>query len=75
MPAFAFLASTKAKDSVAADIEGKMGALRTLANLRGLPTYSDAEIKGAKAAIGDKTELDVLIVYLQGLGTALKTTK
>ncbi|MBI2277409.1 MAG: cytochrome-c oxidase, cbb3-type subunit II [Dechloromonas sp.] len=75
MPAFAFLANTKAKDSVAADIEGKMGALRTLANLRGLPTYSDAEIKGAKAAIGDKTELDVLIVYLQGLGTALKTTK
>jgi cytochrome c oxidase cbb3-type subunit 2 len=75
MPAFAFLANVKAKDSVAADIEGKMGALRTLANLRGLPTYSDAEIKGAKAAIGDKTELDVLIVYLQGLGTALKTTK
>ncbi len=75
MPAFAFLANTKAKDSVAADIEGKMGALRTLANLRGLPTYSDADIKGAKAAIGDKTELDVLIVYLQGLGTALKTTK
>jgi cytochrome c oxidase cbb3-type subunit 2 len=75
MPAFAFLATTKAKDSVAADIEGKMGALRMLANLRGLPTYSDAEIKGAKATIGDKTELDVLIVYLQGLGTALKTTK
>ncbi|MDP3539349.1 MAG: cytochrome-c oxidase, cbb3-type subunit II [Azonexus sp.] len=73
MPAFAFLANTKAKDSVAADIEGKMGALRMLANLRGLPTYSDAEIKGAKATIGDKTELDVLIVYLQGLGTALKT--
>lgn len=75
MPAFAFLANVKAKDTVAADIEGKMGALRTLANMRGLPTYSDADIKGAKAAIGDKTELDVLIVYLQGLGTALKTTK
>ena len=36
---------------------------------------SDEEIKGAKAAIGDKTELDVLIAYLQGLGTALKNTK
>jgi hypothetical protein len=36
------------------------------------PTYTDEEIKGAKAAIGDKTEMDVLIAYLQGMGTALK---
>jgi len=75
MPAFPWLATTKAKDSVAADIEAKMGVMRTLANMRGLPTYTDADIKGAKAAIGDKTELDVLIVYLQGMGTALKNTK
>jgi cytochrome c oxidase cbb3-type subunit 2 len=45
------------------------------ANVRGIPTYTDEEIKGAKAAIGDKTELDVLIAYLQGMGTALKNTK
>jgi cytochrome c oxidase cbb3-type subunit 2 len=32
-------------------------------------------MKGAKAAIGDKTELDVLIEYLQVLGTALKNTR
>lgn len=75
MPAFGFLANVKAKDSVAADIEAKMGLMRTYANLRGLPTYSDADIKGAKAAIGDKSELDVLIDYLQGMGTALGSMK
>jgi cytochrome c oxidase cbb3-type subunit II len=75
MPAFAFLASTKAKDSVGAEIEAKMQVMRGYANVRGLPTYSEDEIKGAKAAIGDKTEMDVLIAYLQGMGTALKNTK
>lgn len=75
MPAYAFLANTKAKNSVAADIEAKMGVMRTYANMRGIPTYSDEDIKGAKAAIGDKTELDVLITYLQGLGTALSAMK
>jgi len=75
MPAFAFLANVKAKDTVAADIEAKMKLMRGFANLRGLPTYSDDEIKGAKAAIADKTELDVLIAYLQGMGTALGTMK
>lgn len=75
MPAFPWLATTKAKDTVAADIEGKMKAHRTLHQMRGLPTYSEDDIKGAKAAVGDQTELDVLIAYLQGLGTALKNTK
>ncbi len=75
MPAFPWLASTKAKDTVGVDIEKKMEVMRTYAKVRGLPTYSDEDIKGAKAAIGDKTELDVLIAYLQGLGTALKNTK
>ena len=75
MPAFAFLASTKAKDSVAAEIDAKMQVMRGFANLRGIPTYSDEEIKGAKAAVGDKTEMDVLISYLQVLGTSLKNTK
>ena len=75
MPAFAFLANTKAKTSVGADIEAKMQLMRKFANLRGIPTYSDEEIKGAKAAIGDKTEMDVLIAYLQEMGTAIKNTK
>ncbi|HEX6735482.1 MAG TPA: cytochrome-c oxidase, cbb3-type subunit II [Azonexus sp.] len=75
MPAFAFLANSKAKDTVAADIEAKMKVMRGYANIRGIPTYSDEDIKGAKATIGDKTELDVLIAYLQVLGTALGTMK
>ena len=75
MPAFAFLANTKAKDSVAADVVAKMELMRGYANSRGIPTYTDEEIKGAVAAIGDKTEMDVLIAYLQGMGTALSTMK
>lgn len=75
MPAFAFLADTKAKATVGADIEKKMEVLRMYANLRSLPTYSDADIKGAKAAIGEMSEMDVLIAYLQGMGTALSTIK
>lgn len=75
MPAFAFLANTKAKDTVGADIEKKMQVMQMFANMRNLPTYSEADIKGAKAAIGDMTEMDVLIAYLQGMGTALSTMK
>ena len=75
MPAFAFLANTKAKDSVGVDVVAKMELMRGYANARGIPTYTDEEIKGAKAAIGDKTELDVLIAYLQGMGTALSAMK
>ena len=72
MPAFAFLANNKAKDTVGADVEAKMQLMRSYANARGIPTYSDEEIKGAKAAIGDMTEMDVLIAYLQGMGLELK---
>jgi cytochrome c oxidase cbb3-type subunit 2 len=75
MPAFAFLANNKAKDTVGKDIEAKMQLMRSYANARGIPTYTDDEIKGAKAAIGDQTEMDVLIAYLQGMGTALSTMK
>ena len=75
MPAFAWLDGVKAKDTVGADVEAKMKAMRSLHEMRGLPTYSDAEIQGAKAAIGEKTEMEVLIAYLQGLGTSLKTNR
>ena len=70
MPAFPWLADTKAKDTVGADIDKKMQVLRTFANARGLPTYSDEEIANAKESLGDMTELDVLIAYLQNLGVA-----
>ena len=75
MPAFAFLANTKAKATVGADIEAKMSLMRSFAKVRGIPSYTDEEIKGAKAAIGEQTEMDVLIAYLQGMGTALSTMK
>jgi cbb3-type cytochrome oxidase cytochrome c subunit len=37
--------------------------------------YSDEEIAGAKAQLEGKTELDVLIAYLQGMGLELKDAK
>lgn len=70
MPAYPWLAAKKAKDTVGADIESKMSALTKV----GVP-YTADEIKAAKAAIGDKTELEALVEYLQVLGTALKNTR
>jgi cytochrome c oxidase cbb3-type subunit 2 len=66
MPAYAFL-DRPAKSE---DIEAKMRALRMV----GVP-YKDEEIAGAKKQLEGKTELDALIAYLQGLGTALKQTR
>ena len=70
MPAYPWLAQTKALDTVGADVEAKMKALRKV----GVP-YSDEEIAGARKTLEGKTEQDVLIAYLQGLGLALKNTK
>jgi cytochrome c oxidase cbb3-type subunit 2 len=64
MPAYPWLARTAAS---AGDIEAKMRALRKL----GVP-YADEDIAGAKAELKDKTEMDAVIAYLQGLGTTLK---
>ena len=64
MPAYAWLAKAPAD---ADTIEAKMRALRAV----GVP-YKDEEIAQAKGELKDKTELDALIAYLQGLGTALK---
>jgi cytochrome c oxidase cbb3-type subunit 2 len=44
----------------------KLRALRTL----GVP-YSDEDIAAASAAVEGRTELEALIAYLQGLGTAV----
>ena len=64
MPAYAFLAKTAVDGST---IGAKMSALRIV----GVP-YSDAEIAGAGKELEGKTELDVLIAYLQGMGIELK---
>jgi len=67
MPAFAFLAKSPAD---ASDIEAKMRALRVV----GVP-YTDEDIAGAKAELEGKTEMDVLIAYLQGMGLEIKDTQ
>jgi cytochrome c oxidase cbb3-type subunit 2 len=66
MPAYPWLAKNRAD---ADSIEAKMRALRSL----GVP-YSDDEIRGARKALEGKTEMDALIAYLQGLGTAVRRT-
>ena len=67
MPAYAFLAKTPVDAST---IGARMSALRTV----GVP-YSDAEIAEAAKQLEGKSEQDVLIAYLQGLGLELKGTK
>jgi cytochrome c oxidase cbb3-type subunit 2 len=66
MPAYSWLDRPLKDDA----IDAKMRALRAV----GVP-YTDAEIAGAKKAIEGATELDALIAYLQGMGTALKQTR
>jgi len=65
MPGYPWMAGVPAN---AADIEAKMRALRSV----GVP-YAEEEIKGARAELQGKSELDALIAYLQVLGTALKS--
>lgn len=66
MPAFPWLE----RPAKSGDIEAKMKGLRTV----GVP-YSDNEIAGARKALEGKTEMDCLVAYLQGLGTAIKSVK
>ena len=64
MPAYPWLARTRAN---AEDIEAKMRALRAL----GVP-YAEDDIAGARKQLEGKTEMEALIAYLQGLGTAIR---
>lgn len=64
MPAYPWLEKTPAD---AESIQRHMRALRAV----GVP-YTDAEIATAPAQLKDKTELDAIVAYLQGLGLALK---
>ena len=63
MPAFPWLDRPIQGD----DIQDRMRAL----NKVGLHKYSDEEIAAAPAALEGKTELDAIVAYLQGLGTAI----
>jgi cytochrome c oxidase cbb3-type subunit 2 len=64
MPAYPWL-ERKVVD--AASMPARMSALRTL----GAP-YTDEEIEASVEAVKGKTEMDDLIAYLQGLGTAVR---
>jgi cytochrome c oxidase cbb3-type subunit 2 len=67
MPGYPWLQETPAD---ASHIQKKMEVLRLL----GSP-YTDEEIANAPQALEGKTELDAVIAYLQGLGTAIKTRR
>src|SRR3954463_2407706 len=62
MPAYGWLANATVD---ASETPAKMRALRRI----GVP-YTDADIEGATDAVKDKTEMEALIAYLQGLGLA-----
>jgi cytochrome c oxidase cbb3-type subunit 2 len=64
MPSYPWLAKTRAN---AEDIEAKLRALQKL----GVP-YTDAQIASSRKDLDGKTEMDALVAYLQGLGTAVK---
>ena len=60
MPGFPWLAENKVDAGL---LRNEMRSLQTLGD-----PYTQADIDGAVDAVHDKTELDALIAYLQGLG-------
>ena len=67
MPAFPWPARNKV------DAEATVAHMKALRKV-GTP-YSDEEIAKAPEALADKSELDAVIAYLQGLGLALKNVR
>jgi cytochrome c oxidase cbb3-type subunit 2 len=67
MPAYPWLNEAPAD---ANSIEDKMRVLRTLG-----ASYTDEQIAAAKEELAGKTEMDALVAYLQGLGTALRNVR
>ena len=67
MPSYSWLASNKVDEAVT---PAKMRALRHV----GVP-YTDQDIAGAAEAVKGKAEMEALVAYLQGLGTAIKNVR
>jgi cytochrome c oxidase cbb3-type subunit 2 len=63
MPAYPWLANAVVDGD---DVVAKLEAQRML----GVP-YTDEDVAGAPAAVQNRTELDALVAYLQGLGRAV----
>ena len=74
MPGFPWLETNKLDGK---DTAKKMRVMNTLisATCGKCETYSEEEIKNAADAVKGKTEMDAMIAYLQGLGTALKARR
>lgn len=64
MPRYPWLSKTPLDGS---EVQKKMSVMRTL----GVP-YTDQDIAKAPSEVSGKSELDAIIAYLQGLGTAVK---
>ena len=60
MPGFPWLAQNRLDGE---EVETKMRTLKRIGD-----PYTDADIKGARAAVAGKSELDAVVAYLQGLG-------
>jgi cytochrome c oxidase cbb3-type subunit 2 len=67
MPGYPWLAKNALDGSL---IRKKMTVLRTLGH-----PYTDEEIKAAPSELEGKTEMDAVIAYLQGMGTAIKVRR
>ncbi len=74
MPGFPWLAENKLDGALTAD---KMKVMNTLisATCNGCKTYTAEEIARAGDEVRGKTELEALIAYLQGLGTAIQARR
>ena len=74
MPSYPWLSENKVDGTLTAK---KMSVMNTLisATCNKCETYSESEIASAEGDVKDKTELDALIAYLQGLGTAIKARR
>jgi cytochrome c oxidase cbb3-type subunit II len=66
MPRYAFLD----RPITGSDVQRRMKVLKMLGD-----PYSDEDIAKAADAVKNKTEMDALIAYLQGLGTQIKAVK
>ena len=67
MPGYPWIAENPIDGEAVRD---RMIALRRLGH-----PYTDAQIEDAPAAVEGRTEMDAMIAYLQGLGTAIRTRR
>ena len=67
MPGYPWLAKTRIDETRTA---AKMRGLRRV----GVP-YSDEQIAAAAEEVKGRTEMDALVAYLQGMGTAIRTVR